>query len=243
MTNMTQARTSISSNYESYTDFKGWGAFDEALFQARSAYFEGEFRACKIGGARILEIGYGRGYFLHWARRKGAEVCGIEISPEMYERLKGEGFEVYIGNVLDNPDLAERQFDLIVALDVFEHLPLDDLKQLLVWCAAHLAVGGRLIARFPNTQSPFSMIYQHGDVTHVTYLSASIFQQLLLGTGLELERSGNAYRAKTGGLPQRLARLCIRTARNLLEMTLAYLYFGGRRIPLDPNVTVVAIKE
>lgn len=74
------------------------------------------------------------------------DVRGIDICPA-YRDAKN----VMIG---DAGELVSRSADgtlgAIVALDVFEHIPLPDLKELLKACAAKLAAGGRIVFRVPN---------------------------------------------------------------------------------------------
>ena len=73
--------------YSGYVEWKRWdGAFETADKEAR--YFTAEFRDITLRGKRVLEIGFGNGGFLAWARTQGADVSGIEINAEMRDAAR-----------------------------------------------------------------------------------------------------------------------------------------------------------
>ena len=72
----------------------------------------------------LLEIGVGSGAFQFLARRLGKEVRTLDHN----ERLEPD----FVGSLLDPLPLEDDQFDLVVAFEVFEHLPLSHLSGVLV---------------------------------------------------------------------------------------------------------------
>src|SRR5262249_31660385 len=131
------------------------------------------------------------GAFLAWARRRGAEVSGVELIASLVEQARRHGYDAQNASLLTLL-AAGRQFDVIVAFDVFEHWPADELLANLRLARTLLTRDGLLLARFPNGQSPFGRVYQHGDLTHVTALSSSSVTQLAQMTGFAVERVENA---------------------------------------------------
>lgn len=102
-----------------------------------------------VKAERILEIGCGAGATLGWLRGRypGAHLAGVE------------GFasnEPHIAKVADQAIIADLnsgvpnvgQFDLILALDVLEHLL--DADRILAQLASMLAPGGAIIVSLPN---------------------------------------------------------------------------------------------
>jgi SAM-dependent methyltransferase len=221
--------------YRSYVAFKSWPADED---NAAGEAYRTELRRCGVyPPARILEIGFGAGRFLDWARGCGYNITGVEIIAELVDRARAAGHAVFQGVPQSAAELASQQFDLIVAFDVFEHLAVEELVDLLSFCRTILAPGGRILARFPNGGSPFGIFWQNSDVTHLTALSGERMRQIALAVGLNVLSATKAARPM-GGRRSRLLKRGAYLCRDLIERMVGYLYLGYR-VPLDPNLTVV----
>src|SRR5579859_377881 len=73
--------------YSGYTRWKQWGG-DFTTSEPDARYFGAEFAGLDLAGRRLLEIGFGNGSFLAWAKAKGALVSGTEIDVHMLERAR-----------------------------------------------------------------------------------------------------------------------------------------------------------
>jgi 2-polyprenyl-3-methyl-5-hydroxy-6-metoxy-1,4-benzoquinol methylase len=226
--------------YFAYDYWKGWT--NPFTFSAEeAAYFAGETLGVKIANADVLEIGFGSGNFLAWARDQGGRISGTEINSRMLSsaslhnvRLLPRDFTTVANHYLE-------AFDTICAFDVFEHLDVDEVKSQLKACETMLRVGGHIILRFPNGQSPFGLLCQNGDPTHRSALSRRVIEQLVYGSRLETVRYAPAYRIKYGPLPTRIVRFLRYTARSMISMLLNGIY--GEAIPWDPVVVLVMKKS
>lgn len=100
---------------------------------------------------RLLEIGCAYGFFLQEAKRY-FEVQGIEIAADAAAYARGNGLDVRQGlaNVAALTPLG--QFDVIVLLDVIEHLPDPAATMRLI--AEHLTPGGILVMTTGDFASP-----------------------------------------------------------------------------------------
>lgn len=103
---------------------------------------------CELGGRRVLEVGAGSGRLTRELVGRGAQVVGIDLSPAMVARCRGQ-FPAARFEVLDMTDVggfAAGAFDVIVAgynvLDVLGHERR--LEVLRVWRRL-LAPGGALV--------------------------------------------------------------------------------------------------
>lgn len=246
--------TSTSSKnrlYESYVRLKGWtkGAESNDVPHDVPAiveeYYRKELKRANFrAGVKVLELGFGEGLFLDWAHAQGAEVAGVEILPELCERVAKRHRAIFEGTL---PQLVEQgaiegPFDLIVAFDVFEHLSKEELIEHFQAFARILNPQGQVMARFPNGQSPFGRIYQHGDLTHKTVLGPYTLKQIGLITGFALAGVYNTARVTSKHPLKKAYRSMTYAARNAIEHILGSIYFAGR-VPLDPNLTVVMQKE
>lgn len=158
-----------------------------ALAWAKGA-FKSQFSALlpQKRDARILEIGCGGGANLSALHEMGYRNChGIDLSREQVE---------YARNVLriDNVEQAElgewleqrrEAFDCILALDVLEHLEVEQLLKAGRAIRAALRSGGTFIAQVPNGVAPINP-YLFGDLTHVRVFTPQSMRQFFLLVGL-----------------------------------------------------------
>jgi 2-polyprenyl-3-methyl-5-hydroxy-6-metoxy-1,4-benzoquinol methylase len=99
--------------------------------------------------SRILDIGAGAGGTLNWLKTiyPGAHTTGVELNAELKEELEQNADVTIIGSIDEcMPQLGK--FDLILLLDVLEHLP--DPAHTLRQVGQLLQTGGRVIVSVPN---------------------------------------------------------------------------------------------
>lgn len=227
--------------YEAYAQWKRWdGTFEVSVRDAR--YFAAEFRETPLRDQRVLEIGFGNGSFLAWAKSEGAQICGLEINPDMLAAAARHGYPARDASLAEL--VAEgATYDLIVAFDVIEHWDTDELIANFRHVAALLADGGRFLARFPNGHSPFGRIYQHGDFTHKSVISHYKIGYLATLSQLDVVRVSNMRRVSSRpGVLRALRHRWMALRRAWTERSLARLY-GTDRLPLDPNLVAVLRKR
>lgn len=73
------------------------------------------------GTEKIIDIGCGHGSVSHELIRKGFEVYGLEINDEALENLKSKGFKIIKKDITQPLEINDK-FDLVLLLDVLEHL-------------------------------------------------------------------------------------------------------------------------
>lgn len=103
----------------------------------------------------VLDLGCGAGATLNWIGElyRPSRMVGVEIEPAEADRARSNGFEVHAGPLeVVLPTYRDRlgRFDVILALDVLEHL-VDPWKALKV-VAEFLNPGGVLVASTPNVR-------------------------------------------------------------------------------------------
>jgi len=226
--------------YASYVEWKQWdGAFRIADKEAR--YLAAEFADIPLAGKRVLEIGFGNGGFLVWAKAQGADIAGIELHAEMREAARRSGF-VALDASLAELAAADVRYDLVVAFDVIEHWDTAELIDNFRHVRALLAPGGLFLARFPNGQSPFGRVFQHGDFTHKSTLTTYKIEYLAEVSDLDIVRVSNPCRVPSrAGMFASLRQWWLARRRRWIERSIARLY-GIRRLPLDPNLVAVLRK-
>jgi SAM-dependent methyltransferase len=122
---------------DGYSDYRGAESVLRSEF-ARTVDFIRGFRSA----GKLLELGCAYGFFLQEASRH-FEVAGIELADDAAAYCRGRGLNVLQG-VTDESHLRQIGcVDVIVLLDVIEHLPQP--RDTLDLCSRHLNPGGVIV--------------------------------------------------------------------------------------------------
>lgn len=146
----------------------------------------------------MLEIGCGSGGTLRMLRSEQPIIraVGFELDPDAAEHARSVFDTVYVGNAETMP-LPDERFDLILALDVLEHLV--DPWRMARRLRALLSPGGTIIASIPNV-GHYSVIWplfrghwQYTDLglldrTHLRFFTEESARALLSVDGLRVQR-------------------------------------------------------
>jgi SAM-dependent methyltransferase len=176
--------------YRRYTSTTGLPPGTDA--RALLAWSRGYFRAHVAPwlptdrGAAIAEVGCGWGRYLALLAEAGyTRAEGVDVSEEQVAYARDT---MKLANVAQGDAVAwlqERRgaFDVILALDVLEHLETEALVALVTAARDALRPGGRLIAHVPNALAPLNPL-RHADLTHVRAFTVPSLEQLFRAAGL-----------------------------------------------------------
>ncbi len=166
----------------------------------------------------LLEVGCAHGWFLQAAQQCGYEVYGLEPDPMLGALAQQSNLPVWIGFFPDYLP-SDRQFDIIVFNDVFEHLL--DVAGAMMTCANLLRPNGVLIINLPVSSGifyrvavllrhlgysgPFDRMWQrHFPSPHISYFRPSQLQILATQYGLTEIRQATLPSVSRRGLWHRL---------------------------------------
>jgi SAM-dependent methyltransferase len=228
-------------NPDSYLSWKGWNADAfGATPPSEAGFFDREIGPRLAPGSQVLEIGFGNGAFLGWCRARGHAYQGVEQNPSLVARARQHGVQAALE--VTALALAPASIDAVVAIDVFEHLDKPELVALLQQLRPAMRAGGVLIARFPNGDSPFSLPYQNGDLTHRTAIGSRMLVQLGALTGWRLRSYAAPALQRTGlSLRGRCLQAVGAWGRHLIEALVSRLYLSGQAVVLTPNCIAVMV--
>ena len=106
-------------------------------------------------GAAIADLGCGSGVLLRYFQLRGySNISGVDLSAEQLSAAKRFCENVYLDNATEFLKARPSKFDLIVSLDLIEHLRKDELVDFLAAAHDALQPHGRLILQTPNCASP-----------------------------------------------------------------------------------------
>ncbi len=103
-----------------------------------------------LAGRTALDVGCGAGLLAEPLARLGAEVTGIDASPELIGVARQHASSAGLDIDYRDGELAELegQFDLITCMEVIEHVA--DPAAFVAQLARHLSTGGLLVMSTPN---------------------------------------------------------------------------------------------
>lgn len=110
----------------------------------------------KITERKLLDVGCGMGFLMKICRDNGWQVWGVDISATAIEYARSNfELDVRLGRI-DDVDFGDRKFNLILALDLLEHLeqPVEFVKR----CYDLLDKNGILVIETPNIGSIYKKI-------------------------------------------------------------------------------------
>ncbi len=215
----------------------------------------------KDRAAQILEIGCGMGFALNACKEAGfVHACGIDADVSQVAASQRKGLAVtrvddstaYLSDFTDH-------YDMVLAFDLIEHLPLD--KQITLCAAIHGALkpGGILMATVPNANSSLAARFRYNDLTHHTSFTEVSLEFLLYTCGFRTMTIGAAEERPRVPKPKRLFGSWFMRSWYWRAMRYWLLYSlvrgfrrlecvvelgaEGRSIPLSLNLLCVAKKD
>ena len=126
----------------------------------------------------IVDLGCGSGKFLQKLHALGyTNLLGVDKS-DSYNHVSE--VDIVCGDIDEFLDTLKDSFvSIFLMLDIIEHIEKERIETTIKKMFRKLTPGnGKLIIRCPNLASPFSLINQFGDLTHLTGHNQNSLQQL-----------------------------------------------------------------
>lgn len=225
------SNTETTERYSSYLEWKNWDAARFGDSSAEEQAYFGKLIALAepLPGKDVCEVGFGNGALLVYLGARGYRVSGVELQQELVARAEDNGIEA-VADIGGFP--PQQRFDLILLIDVLEHIDQREIPDFLAAMKARLAPAGKIIARFPNGDSPFGLKNQNGDVTHVTVIGSKKLGYLARRAGLAVDYlDGEPLPVRGGSVSKQLKKALSIPLRFLLRKLLTTFL----TLPLDKS--------
>lgn len=237
----------IEAEYgEQYLDWKDWGSasFGE-LSRSTRIYYEAELKRAGVlnrNDLNVLEVGFGNGDFMWYCRSRKWQITGTEINPELVSIARAEGYDAHPSSETDA--LPADTFDLIVTIDVLEHIPPEGAADFLRMLLAKLKPGGALIAHFPNGDSPFGLYNQNGDATHVNAIGSGKARFYAQSVGAEIVFIGGEARPiPAGAMKHTVQRLIALPFHKVLNALVRVIFLPATRADFSATALTMILRK
>ena len=137
---------------------------------------------------KILDVGSGFGWFLHYLNSKGYyRIMGVEIDEYKVKTARKFGIEIKRTSIYDffMLNLLRERYDLIFMLYILEHMTIPEVEEILSMAYKSMSQRGRIVVSVPNMESPFNLRLRYIDVTHQIGFTASSLLYILYQAGFD----------------------------------------------------------
>jgi 2-polyprenyl-3-methyl-5-hydroxy-6-metoxy-1,4-benzoquinol methylase len=137
--------------------------------------------------ALVVDLGCGQGHMIQCLKEHGyTRVRGIDTSVGQVEAAHQENLrEVARMDIAAYLKRHGASHDVVILLDVLEHLDRQELFHVLDWVAASMLPGGTLFLHVPNASGIFGLDMRYGDLTHENCFTEASISQCLLVCGFQ----------------------------------------------------------
>jgi ubiquinone/menaquinone biosynthesis C-methylase UbiE len=115
-----------------------------------------------VAGLQVLDLGCGEGYCSRELRRRGADrIHGIDLSERMIDAARSQEAQERLGITYESgcatnlSQFADAEFDLVLAVFLFNYLTLEQTQQCMTEVVRVLRPGGRFIFSIPHPAFPY----------------------------------------------------------------------------------------
>ena len=194
----TKPAAESTDRYSSYLEWKKWDGdrFGQSSDEERAYFRKLITLAGPLAGKEVCEVGFGNGALLAYMGAAGYRIFGVELQEELIQRASSHGATA-VTTIEKFPD--DLRFDLVLLVDVIEHVEQQKVPEFLTSIKARLKPEGKIVARFPNGDSPFGLKNQNGDVTHVTVIGSKKLGYFARRAGLDVVYLGAEPLPVAGG--------------------------------------------
>ncbi len=191
----------------------------------------------------VIDIGCGSGGFVHYLRRIGyLDVRGIDLCASQVAAARALGIEgITREDAWEHLSPRIPVYGAVVARDLVEHFTREEVIDLFSLIETSLLPGGVLLIQTVNLESPFSLRYRWGDLTHETGFTSYSLEAALLLAGFREAASFPAPPVPSYSLKSAVRSVLWKAIEGLWRFALMVESGEGRGI-FTANLVTVARK-
>lgn len=208
-------------------------------------YNFGHYLLSKKETGTFLEIGPGLGHAIKFLNSKGVNKIDIVDNDDSILNYIKENFEInklYKTDNIKEIDTQLDHYDVIIATQVFEHIPKEQYRSFLTTLYKHLNKNGYLIITVPNMANPFTLCERYGDITHTNGFTDNSLIELAAMSEIPVSSiMVRAYKIPPYSLLN-IIRIFFQKILHLALLAMSIINAGSYSKLLTPNISLVIKK-
>lgn len=208
-------------------------------------YNFGKYILSNQSSGKFLEIGPGLGHSIKFLNSKGFSKIDIVDNDNSILSYIKEKFEInkfYKTSDIKEIDEQLDNYDVIIATQVFEHVPKDQYRSFLTTLYKHLNKNGYLIVTVPNMANPFTICERYGDITHTNGFTDNSLTEVAAMSEIPISSiKVKAYKIPPYSLLN-IVRIFFQKILHLMLLAMSVVNAGSYSKLLTPNISLVIKK-
>lgn len=125
----------------------------EANYRRKAAGYERRLGRLlnQVKPRSVLDLGCATGMLTKYLVEKGCDAVGVDINPKLVEiARRNVQAEFHVADAAEFAKTCDQKFDLVLLLDILEHIPRDEVVDLLATVRNLISEDGFVLVRTPN---------------------------------------------------------------------------------------------
>jgi len=193
----------------------------------------------------VLDLGCGHGNLMMLLMHKGfTDVYGIDISLDQIRMANELGLaNAMHGDILQYLSNNSEKFDVILGIDIVEHLKKGELTGLMKEIYIALKPNGVAVFRTPNADGIGNTVFSAGDFTHENILNGFSAEQICLSAGFNNVQVLKSYIHNPKPIQELIRKLLWTFFTFNTRLKIFAAGISNKKVLLTPNLLFKVIKK
>ncbi|SRR5260221_6219768 len=198
------------------------------------------------GNVTVLEVGPGLGELVQYLN--GLKIYSIDVIDNDQSILKSINSKYKIRRAIFSNDIINQKkflgtYDLVVMIQVLEHIPISKQKEVIKTLFQHLNRAGQILIVVPNANNPLGVVERYADYQHTIAFTEPSLTDLVHNSILgKFELKIKGFEIPPYGAINPL-RIILQKILHLILLCLLIINGGVFFKIMTPNIMVVITKK
>jgi len=224
--------------------------YSKDTFKRKAAYikynFDSIIRTLSFEKDAVLEIGPGMGEFVKLISLLGGKKIDIIDNDKSILEYIEKKYHIrykYLTDNISSMDNKLGKYKLIMMIQVFEHIPVEQYKNTIDILFKHLEINGYIVIVVPNANNPVGLTERYHDLQHQNSFTTQSLKELLRISGIK----NYEYQIKNFAIPPtdivNIIRKILQKILHLILLAIMIINGGVYYNLMAPNIVLIVKKD